>query len=1281
MTDTPNIRVLQINVNRSSLATESALQIAIEYKIDLVAVQEPWLVPRQPEDQTYTDIRSVLHQAYTQIFPKSNTSSRPRTMVYVSRTTTMTINLSQDTPNDPDIQFLDLTSGSETLKFINVYNQKDQIGRRGKTIDSHLLNAQISPKVVIAGDFNLHHPLWEPDSKATPDSEALVEWIEDNELSVLNSPGEGTFYRSNMEKLTTIDLTLASHSIVHRINDWQVIKDIGSDHFGLLFTIENDRSKDDNPLQQGRFNIKKANWDKFSIELKRITSCNPKLHPRTLSEREILNGCTLKENIDTDALDLAAAELTNCIIEAAKLSIPQLKPGQRSKPWWTPELKALRKRMTWAQKNVRSTLNIKAAQENYRRTRNEYFDKIKTAKQDHWNHFLEHEDTQTIFKAMSYTKDRKVAKIPPIYTPENIYQESFKGKCEAFRKTLFPTPPTADPPCWEQYDPHVFNWPKLTECELELACSAKISGKTPGPDGISQDIITQAYNSIPNIFMNIYSLLIDIGYHPKCWKQAIGAVIKKPAKIDYSQPKSFRVISLLNCLGKVSERIIAKRLGYIAETTDLLDPTQIGGRLKKSAVDATLILTHEVEKNRQQNKLTSTLFLDIRGAFDHVAKNQLLTILKRQNMPRTLISWVKSFMENRTIQMAFDGEKEDPQSILTGIPQGSPTSPILFLIYIRDLFKTNDAHILSYMDDIAITTSSTSLAKNIRILENEASRIFSLGKRNAVQFDLSKTELMHFTKRKEAQHRDLGLPNGERVKPKEIIRWLGIWFDPGLKFRAHIHTKTSQALQCFHRMARLANVERGLSPTALRQIYLACITSITDYGSVIWWKGQDYIRESLQKLQNLALRKILGVFKTSPIQPMQIEAALMPPQIRLDTLTRKFALRLAKLSVQHPINQLMIQRTDLELPKPTQLNRIRKASCNMINRHTIEKIEHFHFPPWEAKVPYKVEINTAPKEKAAEIHKDRLSTTDWLTTTHIYTDASISDSSTGVGIAVVATNENGKIKSSKSSNIGITKHIFDGEIEAITQGMEYASNLAESGRSFVIFSDSQSALHRLAKATDNPGQSCLIRSIAAYHKLKEKQSDIILSWIPGHSNIAGNNIADQISRDASKKSANHEQSSYGWIRMQIIKKWRENWLNIQQNHNTKPSGKVSTYTKQYGITTNTKIQIPRGTKRAICSALYQLKLGHGYNKAYLHKMGRISNDKCKCGKRETVDHLLLSCKIFKTERAELKRELNGNNLNTRLLLNTRRGITKIIEFIHKTGISTRKWHLQRKEGE
>ena len=79
-----SIRVLQVNLNHSQLAIESALQVAIELKIDLVIVQELWLLTRPPEATDYSNTRSVLHPSFLQILP-ADLTYRPRTLAYVVR--------------------------------------------------------------------------------------------------------------------------------------------------------------------------------------------------------------------------------------------------------------------------------------------------------------------------------------------------------------------------------------------------------------------------------------------------------------------------------------------------------------------------------------------------------------------------------------------------------------------------------------------------------------------------------------------------------------------------------------------------------------------------------------------------------------------------------------------------------------------------------------------------------------------------------------------------------------------------------------------------------------------------------------------------------------------------------------------------------------------------------------------------------------------------------------------------------------------------------------------
>ena len=98
---------------------------------------------------------------------------------------------------------------------------------------------------------------------------------------------------------------------------------------------------------------------------------------------------------------------------------------------------------------------------------------------------------------------------------------------------------------------------------------------------------------------------------------------------------------MLNNIGKVLEKIYATRLGYLAnQGTRLLSNTQIGCRRQRSAVDTCLLLLHHIQHQRATKKkplVTSTVFLDIKGAFDHVKKPQLFQVLEKLGLPASFI--------------------------------------------------------------------------------------------------------------------------------------------------------------------------------------------------------------------------------------------------------------------------------------------------------------------------------------------------------------------------------------------------------------------------------------------------------------------------------------------------------------------------------------------------------------------------------------------------------------------------------------------------------------------
>lgn len=206
--------------------------------------------------------------------------------------------------------------------------------------------------------------------------------------------------------------------------------------------------------------------------------------------------------------------------------------------------------------------------------------------------------------------------------------------------------------------------------------------------------------------------------------------------------------------------------------------------------------------------------------------------------------------------------------------------------------------------------------------------------------------------------------------------------------------------------------------------------------------------------------------------------------------------------------------------------------------------------------------------------------------------------------------------------------------------------------------------------------------MTACYKINQRASSLHLNWIPGHSKIESNLKADKIAKEVSLKPPDKLSTTCAKLQISDKEKMIQTWTKYIDKKKTemKFKGIESQYIKRYSVLKpNMSIQLPRNITRQIASAFYQLKLGHGYNRGYLYRLGHISNDKCEFGKKETPEHLLLSCTEYTSDRLKLKDNLNNNRLNLRLLMHTQSGIRNTLESIKSTQISTRGWYLSRKK--
>jgi hypothetical protein len=196
------------------------------------------------------------------------------------------------------------------------------------------------------------------------------------------------------------------------------------------------------------------------------------------------------------------------------------------------------------------------------------------------------------------------------------------------------------------------------------------------------------------------------GHHPKHWKEAIVCVIPKPNRADYTLAKNFRPISLLECLGKLLEKVVARLIYRDMDKYPIVPTTQFGGRNASSMLDAGLVLLHDIQSAQQAGLHCGLLLFDIQGFFDNINHERMIQILADLGFAPEIVSWCKSFLKDRTVRLRFNGRTSDPFDFAVGTLQGSPVSPVLSIIYTAPLLhkmrNVANPSLCMYIDNRAI---------------------------------------------------------------------------------------------------------------------------------------------------------------------------------------------------------------------------------------------------------------------------------------------------------------------------------------------------------------------------------------------------------------------------------------------------------------------------------------------------------------------------------------------------------------------------------------------------
>ena len=156
-------------------------------------------------------------------------------------------------------------------------------------------------------------------------------------------------------------------------------------------------------------------------------------------------------------------------------------------------------------------------------------------------------------------------------------------------------------------------------------------------------------------------------------------------------------------------------------------------------------------------------------------------------MNECLVRWTDSFIRDRRVIMSVDGQDGEEMDVTTGLPQGSPTSPVLFALYIAEIHQAvesqvEDCHGISFFDDITWIVEGVDLDDVATKLEGCARASLGWAESNVVQFETAKTEAILFSRKRKHRRCQRSIRVGNQMVrfPPDATRWLGIWLDSAL---------------------------------------------------------------------------------------------------------------------------------------------------------------------------------------------------------------------------------------------------------------------------------------------------------------------------------------------------------------------------------------------------------------------------------------------------------------------------------------------------------------------
>lgn len=888
-----SLKILQYNVWKSKDRVMAPLLADPRIQdFDIIALQEPWT--NRYKDTTYCPRAAPFFLAYP--------PEKGRCCFLINKK--LDISTWEPSFTSPDLGSLQIQAGGRRIWVHNVYSQppKSHSDISSPTPIPMLTNLlEQEGEHIVLGDFNLHHPLWcgirNPTAHKVADQ--LIDILHSHELN-LTLP-HGSITRRIKGEESTIDLVFMDPILQNKVVECQVRQDLdhGSDHLPIFTEIA--LAPVEAPLRQQR------SWKRMDLEVVEAGVQDLRL-PTQLDSKE--------------AIDQYTKYLTSFTQGLIEKAVPWAKPSEKAVPWWNLEIG----QAVQLERQARRNWGRSGLEQDWKEWQAAGKAKRKLIIQAKRQSFREaiHEAAENgdgIWKLAKWgrTKAQKPNELPimpTLVTEQGHTASTIMEKAEFLRARFYPTI-EADLTDIEDFSFSRESFPlnsievdrKATREEVESILKSRKPFKAPGIDGIPNGFLQAMGTEMAEAIARIASACWELGHYPQQFKEARTITLRKPEKPKYSDPGAWRPIALLSTIGKVIETLIAKRIGKAAEENHLLPDTQMGARAGRSTETALELLTRQVHTIWSSKRHVATLLsIDISGAFDTVNPIRLLDILRKKRLPQWIVRWVQDFITTRNTTLVIQGHETPLFPVNAGVPQGSPLSPILFLLYTVELHEIcnrpwEGLSGIGFSDDTNLLAYSESTEANCRKLERVHKKILQWAQKHGMKFAPGKYELIHFTRRK-GFNLQAGIQIGGVEKaPTEEVRILGIWVDPKLRWSAHWTKVQKKSNTQIGALIRTTASTWGASFLRARQVYSAVVRPAMAYGAAVWHtpagpngkvKG---VAAKLERIQNKCLRVVAGAYRATPIRSLEIETFTPPIDLHLDSRLAAFQKRLENSEV------------------------------------------------------------------------------------------------------------------------------------------------------------------------------------------------------------------------------------------------------------------------------------------------------------------------------------------------------------------------------------------------